>query len=262
MSDKELGTNPKDLLGVKKAPINLVPASSIIYQALAMGNGAKKYGPYNWRENKVIASIYVAAAMRHLMAWHDSREELAEDSGVPHLGHALSCLGILVDAYETGNLKDDRPTVGATSELLAKWEQKEEELVEPDLNLSKACNLFGEYIPEYEDKVKVHGTSYHGESGKVVEIDRKQRTARLELSGGKKWWFNWKDLERTPYYSRPTVGDKVKIIGHDMNIEDSHGYWGKVGFIISDDKSLVPYEIEFEDLTTTWRREVNVERIV
>lgn len=127
MSDEKpiLGTNPKDVLGVKKVQLNLVPASSIIYQALAMEDGAKKYGPYNWRENKVIASIYVAAAMRHLQQWHDG-EELAEDSKKPHLAHALACLGIIVDAIETGNIVDDRPLPGAATALIAKWEKKPE----------------------------------------------------------------------------------------------------------------------------------------
>lgn len=118
-----LGTNPKDLLGIKKVQLNLVPASSIIYQALAMEDGARKYGPYNWRANKVIASIYIAAAMRHLQAWQDG-EEVAEDSQKPHLAHALACLGIIVDALETGNLVDDRPLPGAASKLISKWEKK------------------------------------------------------------------------------------------------------------------------------------------
>jgi hypothetical protein len=121
-----LGTNPKDLLGIKKVQLNLVPPSSIIYQALAMEDGAKKYGPYNWRENKVIASIYVAAAMRHLQQWYDG-EELASDSQKPHLAHALACLGIIVDAKETGNLVDDRPLPGAASQLIARLEKKPEQ---------------------------------------------------------------------------------------------------------------------------------------
>lgn len=117
-----LGTNPKDSIGIKKVQLNLVPPASLIYQALAMEDGAKKYGPYNWRENKVIASIYVAAAMRHLGAWYDS-EELAKDSGKPHLGHALACIGIIVDAKETGNLVDDRPLPGAAAKLIERWEK-------------------------------------------------------------------------------------------------------------------------------------------
>lgn len=114
-------TNPKDALGIKKVALDLVPPASEIYQALAMQNGAVKYGAYNWREKEVKASIYLAAAKRHLNAWQDG-EECAEDSGVPHLGHALACIGIVVDALETGNLVDDRPGIGPTSRLLKKWE--------------------------------------------------------------------------------------------------------------------------------------------
>jgi hypothetical protein len=127
MSDEKpsapvLGTNPKDLIGQKKVNLNLVPQSSIIYQALAMEDGAKKYGPYNWRQNKVIASIYVSAAMRHIGAWLDG-EEVAEDSQKPHLAHALACLGIIVDALETGNLVDDRPLPGAAAKLIARYDK-------------------------------------------------------------------------------------------------------------------------------------------
>lgn len=112
--------NPKTRFGVTKPNLFLVPPASIIYQALAMQDGARKYGPYNWRGNSVTASIYVAAALRHIMAWMDG-EELAADSQKPHLGHALACLGILVDAKETGNLIDDRPLAGATSKLIDGW---------------------------------------------------------------------------------------------------------------------------------------------
>jgi dATP/dGTP diphosphohydrolase len=117
-------TNPKDRLGLKKTRLSLVPASSIIYQALAMEDGARKYGPYNWREKKVIASIYIDAAMRHLQAWFDGENE-ASDSQKPHLGHALACIGIIIDALETGNLVDDRPKPGAAARLIAKFERKD-----------------------------------------------------------------------------------------------------------------------------------------
>ncbi len=123
---KELGPNPKDLLGIKKVQLNLVPPSSTIYQALAMEDGAQKYGPYNWRDNKVIASIYIAAAKRHIDSWLDG-EECASDSKKPHLGHALACLGIIVDALETGNLIDDRPKPGPTARLIEKWKKGNKE---------------------------------------------------------------------------------------------------------------------------------------
>lgn len=121
-------TNPKDLLGTKKVPnLSVIPPASIVYEGLAMRYGAYEapladgvnhgYGPFNWREKKVRASIYIDAAMRHLMSWWDG-EENASDSGAPHLGHAKACMGILADAIESGNLVDDRPKPGPAPALL------------------------------------------------------------------------------------------------------------------------------------------------
>lgn len=116
--------NPKDLLGMKKVSMTKVPATAIAHCAMAMMNGAKKYGPFNWRGNPVVASIYIDACMRHLNAWFDG-EECAEDSGVHHLGHAMACLAILLDAQETGNLTDDRPAEnqGAFCNLMVKMNE-------------------------------------------------------------------------------------------------------------------------------------------
>jgi hypothetical protein len=115
-------TNPKDLMGITKVQLNLIPPASKIYQAIAMEDGAQKYGPYNWREKKVQASIYYAALNRHMDAWFDG-EELASDSKKPHLAHAIACIGILIDALETGNLIDDRPRPGPTAKLLERYQK-------------------------------------------------------------------------------------------------------------------------------------------
>jgi hypothetical protein len=42
-------TNPKDLMGLTKVQVGLFPAAGVILGALAMEDGAAKYGPYNWR---------------------------------------------------------------------------------------------------------------------------------------------------------------------------------------------------------------------
>lgn len=123
-----LGTNPKDLIGAKKPPLSLVPPSSIIYQAMAMADGARKYGPYNWRENKVLVMIYLDAAMRHLQSYLDG-EDYAQDSGHPHLAHALASIGIIVDALTTGNLIDNRPKPGSAAKLIAEYEARMKALV-------------------------------------------------------------------------------------------------------------------------------------
>lgn len=106
---KDPYANPKDLQGMKKPPLHLVPPISTLWEAMAMGDGGIKYGPYNWRDKKVVATIYVAAAKRHLDLWLE-RETYAEDSGVHHLGHAKACCGILLDAEANECLIDDRPT--------------------------------------------------------------------------------------------------------------------------------------------------------
>ena len=108
--------NPKDLQGIKKPPLNLVPSAGDYYAALAFLDGALKYGPFNWREYPVKASIYVAAARRHINDWFDG-QEFAEDTGVPNLGGAIACLFILCDVSVYGNLIDDRPKSCPTSKL-------------------------------------------------------------------------------------------------------------------------------------------------
>ena len=111
MTSPTKGTNPKDLIGVTKVSISKFPVIGTIMGAMAMMlDGADKYGPYNWRGNKVVASIYVDAAKRHMDCWFEGQEN-AGDSKVHHLGHAIACCAILLDAQVTGNLVDDRPPV-------------------------------------------------------------------------------------------------------------------------------------------------------
>ena len=111
-------TNPKDLIGLTKAPLRLVPPALMIETAPAMANGASKYGAYNWREHAVSVSVYLEALMRHVLAYWDG-EEVATDSGVKHLAHAAACLAIIFDAAAVGKLIDDRPLPGGASALLA-----------------------------------------------------------------------------------------------------------------------------------------------
>jgi hypothetical protein len=111
--------NPKDLVGATKVPLWLVPPAAIAHCAMAMRNGAKKYGPYNWRVLKIRLSEYLSAIKRHLDDYQDG-EDLAPDSKIHHLGHAMAGCAIILDALETGCLKDDRPAKGATAEVLAR----------------------------------------------------------------------------------------------------------------------------------------------
>lgn len=115
-------TNPKDAIGSDKLPLDLVPETAIALASLAHLDGALKYGKWNWRVGGVRASVYIAAARRHLMAYANG-EDMAPD-GVHHLGHLLACINILIDAEAVGKLRDDRPptfNVSSWMEKLVPW---------------------------------------------------------------------------------------------------------------------------------------------
>lgn len=129
-------TNPKDKIGSYKVDLSLLPPVSLVHGAYALMDGAMKYGRFNWRSQPVQAHVYVAACMRHLLAWYDG-EEAAQDSGVHHLGHALACCAILLDAEHNRALIDDRPkTAGEpVSELLAAISLILQRIGEPKMGL-------------------------------------------------------------------------------------------------------------------------------
>lgn len=99
--------NPKDRIGITKPDYGCVPMSPIYELGRAMQNGADKYGAFNWREHDVRADVYINAARRHLDQWA-AGDEVASDSKVHHLAHAMACMAILFDAQRTGNLIDNR----------------------------------------------------------------------------------------------------------------------------------------------------------
>lgn len=100
-------SNPKDAIGADKLPLHLWPPAATAMGCIGLCEGATKYGRANWRAAGVRASIYYDACRRHLDAWFEG-EEVAPDSGVPHLANALACLAIIVDAQAAGKLVDDR----------------------------------------------------------------------------------------------------------------------------------------------------------
>ena len=110
-------TNPKDAIATNKIPMHLWPATATAMGSIGLLDGYKKYGKANWREAGVRASVYVSACQRHLAAWFEN-EDTDKDSGLPHLGHALACLAILVDADAAGKLTDDRQYPGGYRKLM------------------------------------------------------------------------------------------------------------------------------------------------
>lgn len=110
-------TNPKDILGLLKVPLRLVPSSLCIYVAKVMALGAVKYGPYNWRDKKVRRTVYLEAALRHILQALDGEDE-DDESHQPHEAHVASCMGIILDAKACDCLIDDRPHKGPAGRLI------------------------------------------------------------------------------------------------------------------------------------------------
>ena len=114
----KLPSNPKQAYGDLKVPLALIPAPALILMADVFKEGARKYGPYNWRDDPVESMTYLHAALRHIYSFLDGEELDPESGGKPHLAHAMASLAILLDAAVTGNLLDNRPKRGIAGELL------------------------------------------------------------------------------------------------------------------------------------------------
>lgn len=100
--------NPKDAIGIRKAPMSTVPAAVLAEVGVAMLEGACKYGRSNFRIAGVRASVYYDATMRHLMAWWEG-EDTDPDSDMSHITKAITSLVVLRDAMIQGTCTDDRP---------------------------------------------------------------------------------------------------------------------------------------------------------
>lgn len=126
MASEVKETNPKDVIGVKKAGLQCISAAFIFRLAalagglhklpmralfevgLAMLEGARKYGRHNYRISGVRASVYLDASMRHLNQWF-YKEDLDKDSNVCHVVKGLGCMAVLIDSMTTEKWVDDRP---------------------------------------------------------------------------------------------------------------------------------------------------------
>lgn len=100
-------TNPKKQYGVASIPLEMWPDLASAYGALGLYNGSLKYGKANYANTPVEASIYIAAARRHLAAWC-AGEEFDPADGVPNLGGVLANIAIILEARAAGTLIDDR----------------------------------------------------------------------------------------------------------------------------------------------------------
>jgi hypothetical protein len=122
-------TNPKDALGIKKAPLHLVPTGPLYEVGLAMLEGGRKYGAHNFRAAGTRASVYYDAAMRHINQWWEG-EDIDPESGVHHLMKAAACLFVQRDSQMMGNDVDDRPIKYPNGLPLKKFNEQTKGLIE------------------------------------------------------------------------------------------------------------------------------------
>lgn len=102
-------TNPKDAVGIRKwRQFTTIPLTVMAELGVAMLEGARKYGKHNYRVAGVRASVYVDAAMGHIMQWWEG-EDYDRDSGLSHIVKAIASMTVLRDAMIQGKLVDDRP---------------------------------------------------------------------------------------------------------------------------------------------------------
>jgi hypothetical protein len=108
VKDATKPTNPKDGVGIRKVPFHVVPMRVTAEVGLALLEGARKYGSYNWRAAGVRASVYVDATSRHIADFWEG-VDIDPDSGLSHITKAIASLVVLRDSMMQGNWVDDRP---------------------------------------------------------------------------------------------------------------------------------------------------------
>jgi hypothetical protein len=90
--DRDYGQDPRPFLRA----LLLAIGASRTEIAAAFAWGAARYAPWNWQEfawDRAAVTEYFGAICRHLLALEDV-EEVADDSGVSHRGHAAA--GVLI----------------------------------------------------------------------------------------------------------------------------------------------------------------------
>lgn len=150
-------SNPKQAFGDAKVPVGLVPDTAIIEMALALLEGALKYGGYNYRVVGVKASTYNHAMERHRKKWWNGQDR-DPATKVRELASVMACCAILIDAEICGMLTDDRPPIAPIGPQL-------------DENMAIVAHLkelFKDHAPHqytWEDSPQVKALNEHMQAG-------------------------------------------------------------------------------------------------
>lgn len=139
MTEGTKPSNPKDAIGVRKLSFSALPWRVLCGVALAMMEGAAKYGRHNYRAVGVRASVYFDAVVgRHLTDWWEG-EDIDPDSQLHHIDKAIAGLMVMRDSMLEGNFTDDRPPAG-------------------HIDMAAMNKLAGEILDRHADKSPHHYT--------------------------------------------------------------------------------------------------------
>lgn len=139
-ADATKPSNPKDIVGIRKAPMSTVSAAVLAEVGVAMLEGASKYGRHNYRAVGVRSSVYYDGTMRHLMAWWEGEDEDPDTceldehgrpipgTGLSHITKAITSLVVLRDAMIQGKCTDDRAP--SSKDFFAELNKKAASIVE------------------------------------------------------------------------------------------------------------------------------------
>jgi hypothetical protein len=174
-------SNPKDAIADSKIPLWLLSGVAKACWAVAQFAGTTKYGAWNWRIAGVRASVYASAGMRHFDAWLNG-EEYDPVDGTHHLGNAMACAAIILDARAAGKLIDDRPpsvdirpTYAEQEAIIAKL--REQYADKHPRHYTIADTEPAEWLPKVGNAVKVSAKSplFSGREGHIAKIDTSHR---------------------------------------------------------------------------------------
>lgn len=137
-------TNPKDAVGIRRwRQFTTIPLTVMAELGVAMLEGARKYGKHNYRVAGVRASVYVDAAMGHIMQWWEG-EDIDKDSGLSHITKAIASLTVLRDAMIQNKLVDDRPVKAELDKVRGELQVVIDSLFERIPNPAKPFTQTGE----------------------------------------------------------------------------------------------------------------------
>lgn len=160
-------TNPKDSVGVKKwRQFCTIPFGPICAIGVAMLEGARKYGRHNYRVAGVRASVYIDAAIGHLIQWWEG-EDVDKDSELNHITKAAASLVVLLDGMMNENYVDDRPPKSSLNRIRTDLQDTVNKIFEkyPDAKAPFLCEQEHDYCIG-----KISGTLFVIQEDKTLKV--------------------------------------------------------------------------------------------